>query len=196
MDKIILRAAARTLAAIGVLLVTMMLALCLIFPSTMMHITYDMGMDGASVRFAMTAYKRSSDILYVAHATETAIGADKYDEVEECGLQFIAHADFARYCEAREKEAEADGLYKQYVYGNIALAQYRMGKGNAALETAVCALDGKFPPNNAFYALALTARINNDGEMLGKINNKIAELREGLSAEDEARLNSLVALLG
>lgn len=197
MDKVILRAAWRTLAAIGVLLLTMTLALCLIFPSTMMHFTYDMGMDGASVKYAMRAYRRSADVTYVAHATETAIGADADQEIEYCGLKFIAHEDFALYCQARDKEVGANGLYKQYIYGNIALAQYRMGKKTAAFATALSALgEREFPLNNAFYALALNALMAQDGEMIAMIQNKIAELQEGLSATDKEYLENLADLLG
>ena len=197
MDKVILRAALKTLAAIGVLLATMMFALCLIFPSTMMHITYDLGMDGASVNYAMRAYRRAPDINYVAHATETAIGADKDAEIEYCGLKFIEHEDFALYCQSRDAEVEGNGLYKQYIYGNIAVAQYRMGKKHAALNTALSALDAnQFPVNNAFFALAITACMEQDGAMLAIINNQIPQLYDGLTQNDKAYLDYLVNLLG
>ena len=48
-DKVILRAALSTLAAILILFAFMILSLTYIFPSTMMGITYDLGMDGASI---------------------------------------------------------------------------------------------------------------------------------------------------
>ena len=197
MDKIIIRAALRTLAAIGVLLVFLSLSLCLIFPSTMMYITYDLGMDGASVQYGMRAYRNTDDITYVAFATETAIGSDAYEEIEYCGLKLIAHEDFALYCQARDDKAGTNNLYKQYVYGQVAFAQYRLGKKSSAIATAVAALcPHQFPENNAFVALALNALMANDGEMIAMLKNQINALDDGLSTVDKACLDRIVDLLG
>ncbi len=197
MDKIIIRAALRTLAAIGVLLVFLSLSLCLIFPSTMMYITYDLGMDGASVKYGMRAYRNTEDITYVAFATETAIGVDAYEEIESCGSKLIAHEDFAQYCKARDDKAGTNDLYKQYVYGQVAFAQYRLGRKSAALSTSMAALgEHKFPENNAFVALALNALMANDSEMIAMLKNQIAAIDDGLSAADKACLDRIVELLG
>ena len=108
MDKILLRAALRTLAAIGVLLAFMSLMLCLVFPSTMMYISYDLGFDGASVRYGMRAYRNTDDIQYCAFATEAAIGADKDEFIEYCGLKLASHEDFALYAQMRDEEINGD----------------------------------------------------------------------------------------
>ena len=196
-DKIIARAALRTLAAIGVLLAFMSLMLCLVFPSTMMYITYDLGMDGASVRYGMRAYRNTDDIRYCAFAMETAIGADKDEQIEYCGMKLASHENFALYCQMRDAKIDGEGLYKQYIYGQIALAQYRMGKREAALQTSLSALEsGRFPENNAFFALALNALMAKDQAMVDMIKNQIPAISEGISDTDQAYLNQLIALLG
>ena len=197
MDQIIKRAALRTLAAIGILIVVTVLALVLLFPSTMMNITYDLGMENASVNYAMQAYKRNGQIEYVARATETAILADNDEKIGECAGEFIAHEDFTAYCALRDAQVNADGAYKQYVYGQFALAQYRQGNAATAVNTAVSALgENAFPKNNAFVALALQVLMANDANTKMMIQSKMEELDNGLSAADKAYLDELVALLG
>lgn len=197
MDKVIRRVALQTLSAIGILIVFTVLSLCFIFPSTMMNVTYDLGMENASVKYAMRAYKYTAQIEYAAHATETAILADNDEKIEECGKKFVQHEDFALYCAMRDTQVNVDGAYKQYVYGQIALAQYRQGKKETALATAVAALgENAFPNNNAFVALSLRVLMANDGETKLMIQTKIQELDNGLSTVDKAYLDELVALLG
>ena len=84
-DRVIIRAALSTLAAIGVLFALLIAVMCLIFPQTMMQVTYDMGMDKLSVHFASVAYDRSGDAYYAAYATEVSIGANYDDTTEEFG---------------------------------------------------------------------------------------------------------------
>ena len=195
MDQVFKRAILRTLVGIGILLVVTIPAFILLFPSTMMHITYDLGMENASVRYAMRVYSKTDDIDYIAHATETAIMADNDEKIEVCGLQFVQHADFTAYCALREQQAQTAGLYKQYIYGQIALAQYRQGKATDAISTAVSALgQNAFPQNNAFVALSLQALMRNDAQTVALLQQKITELDNGLSGADKAYLDELATL--
>ena len=116
-DKVILRAALSTLAATVILFACMLGGLCLFYPSTMMNITYDLGMDASAVHHATRAYTRLDDVSYIAFATEVAIGADDDEELAECGDLFIADEQFSEYCAARTAElGDVEGTYEQYVY--------------------------------------------------------------------------------
>ena len=77
-DKVILRAFLSTLAAFAILLLFMFAALTLVYPQTMMELTYSMGMESSSIHFAEQSYKRSNDVYYIAYATEVAIGEENY----------------------------------------------------------------------------------------------------------------------
>jgi hypothetical protein len=201
-DKVVLRAALSTLAAIFVLCSFMLLALCFIYPSTMMNVTYDLGMDNASVKYAMRAYNRTGEIYYVAHATETAIGADNDEKIEECGLSFIADEEFSLYCQTRDMQFSQDinGFYGQYVYGQVCLAQYRQDKKIDAVNTAVSALQQgegySFPQNNAFVALALTALMQDDAMMVAQVKDKMSVVGENLVEADRANFDALYVMLG
>lgn len=197
-DKVIVRAALSTLAAILVLFAVMLLALTFIFPSTMMRITYDLGMDGASVSCAKRAYAQTDETYYIAFATEVAIGSDDDEGIEECGLLFINDDPqaFETYCaDYQTKLTGIDGTYEQYVYGQVCLAQYRQGKTAEAVATAFAGLVDKFPQNNAAALLALTAINADDTETVSLVKTEMNELSGKLTTDAErAYLARVIAL--
>ncbi|MBQ8684910.1 MAG: hypothetical protein IJ514_01915 [Clostridia bacterium] len=186
-DKVILRAALSTLAAILALIAFMVLTLSLAFPSTWMKISYDLGMDGVSVRSAKRAYDYSGDVAYIAYATEVAIGADDDERIEECGELFIADDDFVSYCSARNQTLPegADGEYEQYVYGQVSVAKYRLGDKDGAVDTAFDGVESGFPKNNAVVSLLLTALQAEDAATVDKIETKMNEMAETIASDTE-----------
>ena len=80
-DKVILRAFLSTFTAIILLLAFMLVALIGLYPSTMMEITYDLGMDASSIRYAERAYDWSKDEYFIANAMEMAIGLKDYEKI-------------------------------------------------------------------------------------------------------------------
>ena len=196
-DKVILRAVLSTLAAIVILIAFMVLALCFIFPSTMMQITYDLGMDGASIRNARRAYKYSGDIKYIAYATEVAIGKEDDEYISECGKLFIADDEFVIYCQSRNKALPdgVEGVYEQYVYGQVATAEYRLGNKEEAVSVAFDGVESAFPKNNAVVALLLIAFQNDDYDTLGSIYQGMDEIRSQISSDEMAYFMEIVSLL-
>ena len=194
-DKVIVRAVLSTLSAILVLFGCMLLALCFLYPSTMMNITYDLGMDKASVKYATRAYNRSDEVYYIAFATETAIGADLDEKIEECGLAFVQDSKFKEYCAGRDAKRGLGEGYQQYIYGQVSLAQYRQGEKDEAIDTAFRALaSNTFPKNNAVQGLALTVLMNGDKAIADKIQGKMMHIESGLSGEDKQNFDALLSL--
>ncbi len=178
-DKIVLRAFLSTLAAIGVLLVFMCSALCIVFPSTMMEMTYDLGMEAASIHFAERAYKESDDICYIAYATEVAIEQEKESKIVACGEKFIEDKSFNAFC---EEKGEA---YEQFIYGQVCVSKYRRGEKEQALALAAQSVDaGRFPQNNALVVLLVASFEGQDAETVAKIREKLATL-EAVGTEKE-----------
>ncbi len=155
-DKVILRACLTTLAAIGALLLFMFTTLSLFFPSTMMVIAYDMGMESSSIRFAERAYESSEDIYYIAYATEVAIEDKEQDKIISCGEKLIEHEKFLAYCEER------GGGYEQLIYRQVSVSKYKAGDGEGAIRLAYDSLKGDFPENNALVAVLMTAIYRTD----------------------------------
>ena len=194
-DKVILRAAVSTLAAIAALLAVMLLALCFIFPSTMMRITYDMGMDGASIRYAKRAYDYTSDVYFIAFATEVAIGLGDYAQIETCGEKLIADEDFDAHCAQKNGLIESAGGYEQYVFGQVCVAKYRQGEKTEAIEKAFALVGSGFPQNNAVAAVLLTALSQEDGDTVQTVKEKMSEMDAGaFSASDREYFDALLAL--
>ena len=88
-DRVILRAFFSTLLSIFALLIFMIAAMVVIYPQTMMQLTYDLGMESSSIYFAETSYKRTHEVYYIAYATEVAIGDEDNGKIVSCGEKLI-----------------------------------------------------------------------------------------------------------
>ncbi len=167
-DKVILRAFLSTLAAIGTLFLFMIIALCAVFPSTMMEVTYNLGMENSSIHFAERAYKGSEDIYYIAYATEVAIEEGKNGKIVSCGEKFIEDKAFAGYCQRKGDS------YSQFIYGKVCVSKYLKGDKQAAIDFAKGTLSGAFPKNNALVAVLITAIEQKDTDTVTTIREEIS----------------------
>ena len=175
-DKVILRAALSTLAAIAALLAIMLLALCFIFPSTMMRLTYDLGLDGASIRYAKRAYGYTGDVTFIAFATEAAIGLSDYAQIETCGEELISDEDFNAHCAQKNALIASKGGYEQYVFAQVCVAKYRQGEKTEAVEKAFALVKNGFPENNAVAAVLLTALSADDTATANAVKERMKEM--------------------
>ena len=200
-DKIILRSILSTLAAIVVLFVFMLSALIFIYPSTMMEITYDLGMDSLSIDFAETAYERSDEVYYIAYATEVAIGIDDYAEINTCGELFIKDDQFAEYCAAKQLPAGVNMEYSQYVYGQVCVSKYMLGYKDMAIQRSIELVGNSFPKNNAMVAMLVTVMGNeSDAALMDKLVSRMTELQSnqdmlGFSEEDKTYLANVLSMV-
>lgn len=198
-DKIILKTFLTAfLSALG-MFVVMIAVLCLLFPSTMMQISYNMGLDGMSASFAKTAYDRSNDIYYIAYATEVAIGMDDENQIITYGEAFVKDNDFAKYCERKNANLpemdghQATGSYEQYIYSQICISMYEKGNTKAVdrafeflgVSEGTSKLTA-FPRQNVVVALLVNAMVVGDAQTVSQIQEKIEQLPTELSAEDQA----------
>lgn len=195
MDKIVWRAIISTAIAMTILFGVMLLALCFIFPSTMMNITYDLGMDASSINNARRAYKTTDEVYYIAFATEVAIGANDYEEIERCGDVLIIDAKFDSYCQSKDKELQTGMSYKQYIYGQVCTAKYQRGKKQTSVSRAFALIGDAFPENNAVVALLFTAIKKGDSETVEDIGGRMAELETTVAEADKAYLQEIRALI-
>ncbi len=197
-DKVILKAVLSTLAAIAALFVFMFTALIIFYPSTMMKFTYDWGMDKASISYAMREYKRTDEIYYVAHATETAIGLGNEKKILECGELFINDEEFSAYCaEINAKKPETTtGTYEQYIYGQVCVSEYKLGKKTEAVQRAFGYIGNAFPVKNAVAAVLVTALVKEDVQTVELIKGKMEGMsKASLSETDKAYYAEIIALI-
>ena len=204
MDKVILKAVFSTLMAIIVLCGVMTAALVFIYPSTMMGLAYDVGLDNASAWFAGRAYNQLDNVYYIAFATEVSIGTGDMEKIDEYGSKFILDESFGEYCSRMDEQTSGTGnSYAQYVYGQVCMAKYRLGKGEEAVELSFSINEDCFPPKNAAAAVLLIALQRNGQEDLPFIENILARLKalqeeqktnKTLSDEDLEYLESMIKL--
>ena len=198
-DKVILRAFLNTLAAIGILILFLFTALCTFYPSTMMKLTYDLGMESASIHFAERAYKASDDIYYIAYATEVAIGEGKDGKIDSCGERFIEDDSFEAYCAAKNEEfgvsVEDGNTYEQYIYGQVCIAKYNCGDKQEAVDSAFAWIGTSFKKNNAVVAVLITALQAGDVETAQMIKGKMEQMQESVSEADRAYFERTLGLI-
>lgn len=197
-DRVIVKAALTTVGSILLLCAVMLGALCLGFPSTMMNLTYDLGLDGQSVKFANRAYRYSKgEIYYIAYATEVAIGADDYENVVSCGKTFIADEQFAQYAAERNAALpqEAVGSYEQYIYGKICVAEYVLGNKDDAVSDAAGFVGQAFPENNALVAVLMEAVKADDTATATAVLGKLQTIAADTSGLTDGEKQSLAALI-
>lgn len=194
-DKVIVRAVLSTLAAVFILLVSMFAALAFIFPSTLMQITYDMGMDRASVRYASRAYDRSDEIYFIAFATEVAIGDNDYKNIDVCGSKFIVDEKFGAYAEEKNSDLPDGGTtdYKQYVYGQVCVAKYRRNKKQEAVDKAFEWNGDTFTEKNAVVVVLITALVYEDKDTARAIGERL-QTQKTANATEATYLASMIAL--
>ncbi len=205
-DKVILRAFLNTLAAIGILILFLFAALCTFYPSTMMDLTYDLGMESASIHFAERAYKASDDIYYIAYATEVAIGEGKDGKIDSCGVRFIEDDSFGAYCAEKNVElgvnVEGDEknyepYYEQYIYGQVCIAKYNGGDKEEAVNCAFEWNGASFKKNNAVVAVLITALQAGDASTAQMIKGKMMNMQVSeFSETDKAYFERTLALIG
>ena len=188
MDKVAVKAFLSSLAAIGMLFVFMFCALCALFPSTMMELTYNMGMEASAIRFAERAYKDNDEIYFIAYATEVALEESKNDKIVSCGERFIFDDEFDEYCQIK------GGHYREFIIGRVCVEKYKEGDKQGAVSLAYETLNGVFSEGNAMVALLFEVKKNNDAETLLVMKTKIEEIN--LTDLERAYLEKVYAVIG
>lgn len=195
-DKVILRAFLSTLAAIALLFVFLFVSLIGFFPSTMMEITYDLGMEESSIKYAERAYERGADIHFIAHATTVAIELRDYEKIDACGETFVTHDGFTAYSsEIRENEEDA-ASYRRYIQSQVCVAKYKRGDKSAAVARAFEWNGNSFSAGNAVLAVLFAANDDGDTATVERVRTEMVALQERLTEEAErAYLEKLLGLL-
>ena len=196
MDRVVVQTMLTTLGSILLLSVLAFAIVALLFPSTLIRVSYQLGNDSGAMKYANRAYKTSGDVYYIAYATEVAIGIDKNEDIEEYAQEFIANENgFNEYCrqvDERRTDVSELGSYRQRVYGYLVLAEYAQGKSDEALAHAKEAIGEGFPYNNAYVALFFAALQEEDDELLEKLLQGMREATPSNDA-DKTYLDEILA---
>lgn len=183
LDKIIVKAFLKTLAAALALLCILFAVLAIAFPHTMMDFTYSLGMDKASVSFAITSYERFHRVDYIAMGADTALAANMHEKANECLEYLITDEDFDDYCNTRNESLpeQAKGTtYQAYYIRQLCLAKYSMGDGEGAVNRAIELMDGTFVSGNPLVAVLAQARMDGQAGVptVKAVYNKMKALKD------------------
>lgn len=198
-DKVIVRAVLSTLAAIALLLLITVLSCVFFFPSTLMRISYDLGMERSAVRYAERAYKLGGGAENIALAFEVSLDREEFEKVEKYGKKLLLDDEFSEYCLQKDAENSGNeyvvGSYEQYVYGNTYAAAYRNGKVEEALSAAFASTETAFPQGNASVRILLAALQKGDMATAARIREEmLAKRSNDVFAADVDYLNEMIIL--
>jgi hypothetical protein len=172
--------------------------MCFVFPQTMMQVTYDLGMNDASIHFASVSYDRSGETYYAAFATELSIAQDYDDKTEWFGEKLLADDGFAAYAQLRDEQVQQDSpevtlTYRGYIESQICLAKYDQGKKTEALERAFLYLgEGTFPVSNPVASVYVRALSKGDAQTANAFLARMQTL--SVSGADRTYLDDLISL--
>ena len=142
MQKLLTKVALITLGAImGAVLLIFSLWI-LISPQSMASLSEDLGNYSFAVTCADLKYKYSHKTEDLARCVEDSILAKKNDKIVKYGDKLLASEDFEDFCAYRDKQLSANTeylseySYRTYMLSTIALAEYRAGDLQKAVQTA------------------------------------------------------------
>ena len=199
MKHIVSKTAFKTVLAVLILLIIAFGVMSFGFPQYMATFFEDMGNYSLATSYASLAYTYDGKEENLVRCVDDSILSGNDKKIVDFASRLVNSKTFDDYCAKRDeitrKKLEQSGLqistdysYKQYVMGNLACSQYSLGDGNAALETAVIAMDGVgFPANNVLVMLSRRAIMQNDTEMKQKLYEIISNLTYVRADEEEYR---------
>ena len=204
LDKVVLRAVLSTLLGIFTLLFLLVLSSFCFFPSTLMEVSYNLGMDSHAEYYAYRSYKGSGELQYLVLAFDIANSEKDYEKIELYASKMVKDDEFSAYCKKIDKKMEGseyeDSLsaYEEYVYGCLYSAKFRLNKKTEAIEGAFTRVVEHFPTNNSVMKVLLASLLKGDLESAEVILNRLNELKTNLPStydeRDEEYLQEMINL--
>lgn len=183
MFKVILKTAIKTLIIVAVLALVAFGIASLGFPSEMAGLCEKSGNYSLATGYASLSYTYSKDVNDLNRCFADSVFAKNDNDVVKFGDMLIAHEKFEEACQTNSKTVTTQGGtvitidYKQYVYGNVSVAKYKLGKKDEALELAKTAMNAEdvqgFPKNNALAMLSLQVIESGDKDTAAKLLEEV-----------------------
>lgn len=142
MNKIILKTALITVAALAVIAAAVFSLWLVCSPSTMAGACERTGNYPLAITCADLSYKYSNDIGDLARCAENSVRAGDDRLIALYGEKLIVDESFEELCSEKDKlisgsdYAQYTSAYKTYICGHVAAAEYRSGKLEKAIEAA------------------------------------------------------------
>lgn len=189
MFKVVFKTAVKAIIGIAILALIVFGVLSLGFPSTMAGLCENTGNFYMAAGYASLSYTYTGDVNDLNRCFADNVQAKNDGDIVRFGEKLVQDEKFGEVCETNSKTVTTENGkvfidYKQFVYGNIACAKYRLGDKDEAVSATKTAMDGveNFPKNNAVAYLSLQVIESGDK---GTAEKLLAEMEKFKPAEDE-----------
>lgn len=188
MFKVICSTALKTILGLILFFVFLFVILSIAVPSAMGNICEAMGQHSMAAVYYSQSYSYTGDVMDISCCCHNAITAGDDEKIIVYCEKYIKDSYFKNY--AKEKEE------RQYIYGNLACAQYRQGKKSEAFDLVNEAMDGVtgFPTANAFTALSLEVKKAEDKQSAASLLGMLGNFQP-LTEQEELTYSKLNSLL-
>ena len=157
--KLVLKTAGITLAAAIVLFALVTVIMIFAAPAKTAAIATDLRLFGAATDLQERAYEKDPSVNNLGILIDYASAANDNARLETYCPAMLEHADFAAYRDFRnaKKTVSVTGEYGDYVSGTYAVALYKNGKKNAALDAVRNSFGAEYGQNSAAEYLLFSA---------------------------------------
>lgn len=197
MNKLILKTAIITLVCAISVSVMAICVTTLFFPEKTASATAKMGMYGVSANFQEIAYNRAPSISRLGTLVDYAAASENDSLLRKHCPTLLSAKNFQKYAAYRDSLAgeNVTGAYAQFVSGSYAVALYRDGREEQAVEVAASAVGNEYPLNNAVQYLLYESADGEDEEFLLSLTAYFtAKYEQVLATENTASLAPTVAM--
>lgn len=205
LEKIVVKSAVKTVLAILAVLVVVFAVFNFAFPQHMATFTENIGNYSLAVKYASLRYSYTGDSMDLARCFEDSVSLGNDDYIIKYGEELVAKDDFASVCERKEEEffelndkyfgEDVAYDYNQRVKGKLAVAYYRGGEVEKAVNYALAANGCEsFASGNALVSLYLAVKDAGDGAAAGALIGALSSVSPS-DAQQAELLREVVASL-
>lgn len=182
MKKLIVKTALITLASLLAVFLLVLTAMTMYAPRTMATLLDGVGNRSLSLWYTEFAYQKFGEVDDLTNVFDKSVTAEDYERTIKYGNILIGREDFSDIC------ASQDGVnvsYKNYVYGNTALAMYAEDYNDEeVLSFASATANGEYPDYNAYQMLLYSPLVSQDKAFLSALKDKLSALSQRVEDED------------
>lgn len=203
MKNFIVKTALITLASVIATALVSFTVLTVYSPRTVANLAYSLGSERVALWYEELTFQKSDKVSDLKTLFERSAEFKNNEYLVKYSKMLIEHDEFDAVCAADDEKNynEANGnniKYKNFVYGNYAVALYKTGASHTEIfAVADVTVEDEYSKHNAYQSLIYGSGATEDKAFLTAIKEKLSELAEkfgeSVIAADLAAVDNMLA---